>query len=135
MRPRTPRQMVIVIPHLERVRHLDVLQRPASVIVLEVARAVLKPDKDVALRLLPNLEWVDVTAVLRSWMPLNAGEAANAREYAAELVRLLPCGVECTDASGRVTGDGAAVPIRPQVVSLRRERQYLLEHEARVSIV
>ncbi len=39
-------EMKVVIHHLEGVGHLQVLQRPASVVVLQVFGSVLQPDAD-----------------------------------------------------------------------------------------
>ena len=39
-------EVEIVAAHLERIRHLDILQRPAPVIVLQILGAILEPDAD-----------------------------------------------------------------------------------------
>ena len=93
-------EVEIVTAHFERIRHLDVLQRPASVIVFQILGAILEPDPNIALGFFSNQERKIVAAqnilprVRLIVVPLNAGEAADVRKHAAELVRLLPGHVE-----------------------------------------
>src|SRR4051794_39042249 len=100
--------MEIVFLELQRIRKLNVLEGPTAVIVLEILRAVLEPDADVALRLFADLVGIDVAAVEDSRFPLDAGEASDAGEDAAELLRLKPGGVERADSAGGLAGDRAA---------------------------
>src|SRR5207247_4771163 len=50
-------EVEIVAAHLERIRHLDILQRPAPVIVLQILGAILEPDPYIAFGLFSNQEW------------------------------------------------------------------------------
>ena len=52
----------------------------------------------------------------RVLFPLNAGEAADPGDYAAELVGHLPGGVEGADATGGEAGDRVAVGVFAEIV-------------------
>ena len=68
-------------------------------IVFQVLGAVLQPDPDIALRLFADHEREHVAAVNLGRVPLNAGEAADPRQHAAELIGLAPCHVERANAA------------------------------------
>src|SRR5215831_6479842 len=112
----------IVLPHFERVHHLAVLQRPAPVIVLQVFRTILQPDADVALRPLTYQKRIIVAAenvfagIRLIVPPLDAGKAAHVREHTAELIVLLPRGIEGADASRGDAGNGPAVSVLTDAV-------------------
>src|SRR5437773_1487381 len=66
--------------------------------------------------------------------PLNAGEAADVREHAAELIVLLPRGIECANAAGRDAGNRAAIGVLTDVVLCLDVGQNLIAQEARVPV-
>ena len=68
-------------------------------------------------------------------LPLDAGEAADSREHAAELVRHLPGGVEGADAARRIARHRAAVAIFADVVLFGDQRQDLFPDKSRIRIV
>ena len=86
-------EVEIVAAHLERIRHLDILQRPAPVIVLQILGAILEPDPNIALGFFSNQERKIVAAqnilprVRLIVVPLNAGEAADVRKHAGRFHR------------------------------------------------
>src|SRR6185295_11272393 len=103
MRSASETEMEIVFLQLQRIRKLDVLKRPASVVVLEIFRTILNPYANIAFRLLAYLVRIHVAAVEDSGFPLNAGETANPREHAAELVRHEPCRIKRADSARRLS--------------------------------
>src|SRR6266852_5333184 len=110
--------MEIILAHLERIGHLNVLQRPASMIVFQIFGAILQPDSDIALVGLFADQKRVVVATQNVFAriglivpPLNAGETADVRKNAAELVILLPGGIEGTNSTRRDARDSAAVGI------------------------
>src|SRR5271165_6968255 len=104
-------------------------------LVLEIVVSVLQPDPDITLGLLPDLERVNVAAIDRSGMPLNAGEAADAGKHTAEQFGVEPSRIERADSAGRIACDGAAVGIAAEVVLFADIRQDLVAQEARIGIV
>src|SRR5205085_1351188 len=74
-------EVEVVALHLQRVRHLDVLEWPASENVLQVLAAIAQPDTDVLARRFPDGERKDVAAVQLARVPLDAREAADAGEH------------------------------------------------------
>src|SRR5580692_2540542 len=103
--------MEIVILQLQRIRKLNILQRPASMIVFEILAPVLQIDANVPLRLLANLVRIHVASVDLPRMPLNTGVASDGREHPRKLFRMQPGGVERTDSARRFARDSVAVGI------------------------
>src|ERR1700688_1548831 len=106
MRTRPETEMKIVASQLERVGHLNTLQRPAAVGLLHILGTVLHPDPDIPLRLFSNHKWIDIAAILFARLPLNGREARNARDHAAEQIRQVPCRIERADSARRITCNG-----------------------------
>src|SRR6185312_1215730 len=114
---------------LERVGHAQVGERPTAVArILLIVVPVLDPDADIAMGLVEDLFRVVLAAVGGAgvFVPLDAGEAADPGDDAAELVGLLPGGVEGSDAARGKAGDSAAVGILAEVVLRRDGRQKLV---------
>src|SRR5262249_30684588 len=93
-----------------------------------------EPDPNVSLQLLAYLERIDISSIDLTRMPLNTGEAANARQDAAELIGLPPCHIESTDAARRIAGDGAAVTILANVVLSVNFQKDFIAQETRVLV-
>src|SRR5258707_7673807 len=109
-------EVEIVIANFEGIRHLDILQGPASLRVLHVFGPILQPHANIPLRLLSHGEGEDISAVDHSGLPLNAGERSYPREHATEQVRMPPSGIEGADAARGIPCDGMAVSIAANVV-------------------
>src|SRR5271156_5370756 len=107
-------EMEIVILQLQCVGHADVGQGPASVtIVLMIVGAVLQPYAKIARGLAQNLLRIVLAAVGdgRIFLPLDAGEAADPGDYAAELIGHLPGGIKEADTARGEAGNGATVGV------------------------
>src|SRR5262245_27215516 len=111
-------QVEVIVADFERVGHLQILQRPASKLILQIFRSILQPNPDIPFRLFTNLKWENISAVQFSRMPLDTGKASNPREHSCELIGLLPCHIEGADAARRSAGNGPAVAVFADVVSL-----------------
>src|SRR5688572_18885651 len=116
MRAAAEAEVKVVPLQLQGVRQLNVLQRPTARPGFLIFRAVVHPDAQVALRLAPHLERIDIAAVELAWPPLERREAADDRIDAAEALRTVVSDGERGDAAGRLPLNRAAVRIFANVV-------------------
>src|SRR5580698_911121 len=103
--------MKIVILQLERIRELNILQGPASVLVLQILASVLQIDANISLRLLAHLIRIHVASVDLPRMPLDAGDTPDRREHPRKLLRMKPSCVERANSARRFACDPVAIGI------------------------
>src|SRR5271157_3875625 len=111
----------VVLGHLQRVCQPDIRQWPTSIADLHVPGTILQPDTNVSFWLSQHFFRIILSPVgiRRIFLPLNAGEAADPGNYAAELVGHLPRGVERADSSRRQPRDRPAVRVLADIVFSR----------------
>src|SRR5207244_1494737 len=94
-------ELVVVTHEFQRGGHLLIRQRPVSMKIVEVVRAVLQKDADRFLFGFSDQRLVVVAAA-------NVREAADRAEHFAEFVRTLPRHGPRANAAGTNAGDRAA---------------------------
>ena len=144
MRGNAVAEVEVVAARLQRIGHLDVVERPAAgdvevlpavAVHLDVVHAVGHPDADVALRLAPHEVRQNVAAVdVLFRQPLQPGEAAYGRVHPAEAVGLEPGEGEGADAPGRLPRHAARISVLAQLHRLLDLRQHLFVEVTAVAV-
>src|SRR5581483_2253961 len=123
-----PLEFVIVTGKRERLRHLLIRERPVTVRVIQIVRAVLQKHADRFRRLrLADERRVVVAAFAQRRAVGDVREAADPREYFAEFVRALPRDGEGADAAAADARNRAARRVVAQLYGLLHFRQNLFE--------
>src|SRR5580765_6864888 len=110
-------EMKIVLLRFQRIGHSQVRERPIAVAQIQVFRALLQPNANVAFWLPQDLIGIVLPAIRHSRIlfPLNSAEAAYPGNHAPELIRHVPSSIEGANSAGGQTGNGPAVGILAQV--------------------